>query len=1083
MARKDTEKEFAYYENLSIKLDIAIDEQNSEECDKIVKIKNTYIDNIKIANSPLAFRRALIENGNIIKIKVNDNTINNDFWQLYFLAKRLRGILLDDNRDEQIKKLDYIVDLLIRDASSNISDATGFQYLILMLELAACTTGEQSLGYAEKARNILSDNTSESFFCAWRKLAYEALIHYNQGVAKQHMGLHGSALIEYKQARKKFNQAEKKVHANHYLHNLWRHYVHNPAVLQMAEVLIKMQFSYNALIALEYLNNSRPSTFHKRRRELLKLNCYIDLSDIKNFDASWHNIVECNNANSLFIDPNNRCIFSRLKRNNGKTSFLETKKPKKPNRKVPISIASTYNSLILDRSRIELERLKKEHERKRKEHVSDAKEFDSFVRPPIISFIADYLDQCKHNRYDKLTLEESILDYIEVVAKFIKKDERFTRDDKLYLKLLEELFDLLKKNGFIEEIDQTSETPLLPIEAIKKARKIFEDINDTLLKKWVKGNDEEENKQDLPKSAKTIIEFEKDFIEQMIRIKNRKNKLVPRIYDEKSLNERKRLLSAIVANGFDLGNIEKLKEEFIVFDINNEAPRECLKTILKTIKSDQDDKRNQDLENLYFSDYDNILDREYKKLRKHTTGRSLQPIYLSNDNNKLLNSVHYVGMRRWNSYTPELSFSVGGGHFVFLVEDSKSSKGKVSIGIAVDPGFDFIRNFFRQGFTLTDIDIILLTHGHPDHIRDFPAVVELLNENKKREKDKDKKIYAIMSFGCYERLEHYISKDPFKLLFYDTIIVDVDESRKEKDILFQYIEDEYASSEQPIKRVSLIPPSKNNPANKNTDINVTIKYFKSYHNDHSESDSYGYIIDFKSKNKSSASVGFTGDSKWFVNYARIFKKCDIVCSHIGSIAEPKKDKMLYDYNSLGRAERLMRTKNHPYLFGEILFWHDWVNIFKDNNKLSLMLMSEFGEEMKGKIRCDLANRFNLPLSDKCCWTRKDIGKNNNDGETVCEKCKNIKKNMIVIPVDVGLRIQISLNKRNKKNYRSHPHRVHCILCGGFVKPDEIDYEVYSHEEAIFYVCKTCMRSTSVDVRHAIYQKYHEAGRNMEKYDE
>jgi hypothetical protein len=95
------------------------------------------------------------------------------------------------------------------------------------------------------------------------------------------------------------------------------------------------------------------------------------------------------------------------------------------------------------------------------------------------------------------------------------------------------------------------------------------------------------------------------------------------------------------------------------------------------------------------------------------------------------------------------------------------------------------------------------------------------------------------------------------------------------------------------------------------------------------------------------------------------------------------------------------------------------------------------------------------------------------------------KNMIVVPVDVGLRISIPLGKKEdtgSTNNDLQPHHIHCAICENFVVSNEIDYEVYSHEEAIFYICNTCLRSTSPDVRYSIYQKYHEKGRDIEKYE-
>jgi len=78
---------------------------------------------------------------------------------------------------------------------------------------------------------------------------------------------------------------------------------------------------------------------------------------------------------------------------------------------------------------------------------------------------------------------------------------------------------------------------------------------------------------------------------------------------------------------------------------------------------------------------------------------------------------------------------------------------------------------------------------------------------------------------------------------------------------------------------------------------------------------------------------------------------------------------------------------------------------------------------------------------------------------------------------VGLRVSIPLETVDNESFYQ---KIYCCSCERFVEPEKIDYEVYSHEEAIFYICKTCKRSKSIDVRHTIYQKYHESGRELKK---
>ena len=78
-------------------------------------------------------------------------------------------------------------------------------------------------------------------------------------------------------------------------------------------------------------------------------------------------------------------------------------------------------------------------------------------------------------------------------------------------------------------------------------------------------------------------------------------------------------------------------------------------------------------------------------------------------------------LKRYSSYTPILpaarTESVGGGYFLALG----------GTGCVVDPGHNFLDNFFRQRRSVADIDCVFVTHCHDDHWADLPALLSLLN--------------------------------------------------------------------------------------------------------------------------------------------------------------------------------------------------------------------------------------------------------------------------------------------------------------------------------------------------------------------
>lgn len=85
--------------------------------------------------------------------------------------------------------------------------------------------------------------------------------------------------------------------------------------------------------------------------------------------------------------------------------------------------------------------------------------------------------------------------------------------------------------------------------------------------------------------------------------------------------------------------------------------------------------------------------------------------------------MKFVVLRRWQSFNPKIPHLdnrrvLGGGYYLLW-------QGK---GIVIDPGYDFIQNFYDEGFSLEDIDAVIITHSHPDHDDDFSSLTTLVKE-------------------------------------------------------------------------------------------------------------------------------------------------------------------------------------------------------------------------------------------------------------------------------------------------------------------------------------------------------------------
>lgn len=96
-------------------------------------------------------------------------------------------------------------------------------------------------------------------------------------------------------------------------------------------------------------------------------------------------------------------------------------------------------------------------------------------------------------------------------------------------------------------------------------------------------------------------------------------------------------------------------------------------------------------------------------------------------------SIELICMRRYSSAFPLLprpsAFrALGGGYFIAVQAGPETEEeDRPPVGIVVDPGVDFVENLYRTGYTLSDIDMIVVTHDHVDHLGGLDPLLSLLH--------------------------------------------------------------------------------------------------------------------------------------------------------------------------------------------------------------------------------------------------------------------------------------------------------------------------------------------------------------------
>ncbi|HOO13296.1 MAG TPA: hypothetical protein PK684_10125, partial [Bacillota bacterium] len=102
----------------------------------------------------------------------------------------------------------------------------------------------------------------------------------------------------------------------------------------------------------------------------------------------------------------------------------------------------------------------------------------------------------------------------------------------------------------------------------------------------------------------------------------------------------------------------------------------------------------------------------------------------------------------------------------------------------------------------------------------------------------------------------------------------------------------------------------------------------------------------------------------------------------------------------------------------------------------LLIISEFGEELKGGLRVDFVNRLAEYIGSK-------EGRN---------------KRAPIIPSDTGLMVKVDTRE------------IMCTCCKKFYRYDFIEFESFGPNERLFSICSNCKKMLSENQRQHIYRK-------------
>lgn len=974
-------------------------------------------------------------------------------WSRLFYAKRLRARIQQKATDCYLRRLDDVVAYLENNLPA-VSHETAKLAVLYLLEMSATSQSFEILAFADRARRIINErpgilgDDAEEF-----RSFYDLLAGYNLGIGYFHKSRYRKAIVEFNRIIKQVQEAKKtnkKTQLCYFEERYGYRLLYLPAVIYRADVQLRLQLAYHALDTInKYFQSPEAITVYKQiRGQLIEAEAYQQMGRLDE-EGSWKRL------NSAYI-------------------LLPT----------------------LNMSPDEL-----------KERMNQAKPIDGLGKRMLFKTLPYRLFQGQRQNIKGKFLHFYVEDHLE----WLEQSSRpYAGDwDQLIVcsKMLRGMFNLewfelvqfhaRSRNGYYQQLAKflawlarTEEPDLRDM-----AKNLYFNRGVGMLKK--------------PNDAKCALcknrgvdlrsmnpQYYSWFKDSMLKFFEALQKsLDSNKQPKKSMeNELKKFVRAFIEqehNGVDLRindlnlhyQLEKPEVELIgdtkrcYGDNTCTGDKSAFQGLLDGTGSDVSAKGEPDKR---------LKSGEYLQVMQKWDESYLRQLKSRSNHSGHKKGLYLIGLQRWNSSSPAQGRSVGGGYLLYHTDD----KGAVDLGVAIDPGFDFVRNLFHMGFSISDIDIVLISHSHVDHVRDFESMVQLLADLKDKGK-RQKYVHVILSLGVYERLKHII-EDPFYRYHVEPYIIDA-----HREIELGYFEElesgkpfrfikrlEEGKHKQGLIHYRAVLPGEELPS---PVIEVKIQPTRAYHIDPTHySDSFGFLVTVSGLSQSSGNdgttLGYTGDTKWVyptVTDPRVqsrdarhkikdvseqYKCCNAVIVHLGSLVGTEEGIRNEFMNcedckkeELPECRNLVCKENHPYLVGLLRMLSTLRSKAEKGNLKQLVLVSEFGEELRGGIRSDLIQRL------------RDY----------------YKGTLSFLPIDVGMEVELWSEEKPEAgaDTAKTEQKVWCVQCERFVDIGYAEFERYGVDEALFCVCQTCRKATPLNVMQDRLRQLYEVGRELKTLDE
>jgi tetratricopeptide (TPR) repeat protein len=238
----------------------------------------------------------------------------------------------------------------------------------------------------------------------------------------------------------------------------------------------------------------------------------------------------------------------------------------------------------------------------------------------------------------------------------------------------------------------------------------------------------------------------------------------------------------------------------------------------------------------------------------------------------------------------------GGGYFIKAANH----------GIALDPGYDYLRNLWANKYHIKEINTVIVTHNHPDHQDDLCRIAGLDYEYRKNVSGSPKK----------SAIRYYLDQDTERA--YEPTLKALNANSK----LIKQVDVDNQECH--------IPPD------------MCLEVFKTRHGDGNiVSSPFGGVLRLKLQDGSERRIGYTSDTAYFKELPEHLKDCDVLICHFSSaqadeFGDPEKLHPFHlGFNGLKKL--IQNTNAKLYIISE--FWggvgdqrYDLVEYLKYENK-------------------------------------------------------------------------------------------------------------------------------------------------------